>query len=196
MRWPPTGSRSTCTTSTQTVAPRPTALLAFEVTLEDLATALERNNVNVGAGYIERFGSQYLVRVPGRVASLDEIRAIRIATHDGTPIVVGDVAEVTIGKDLRTGAATMNGEEVVLGTVFMLMGENSRIVARAAADKLAEVNASLPAGLRLEAVYDRTTLVDKTIATVRTNLFEALCSSSPCCSRCSAICAPPSSPRS
>ena len=154
------------------VAPRPAALLAFDLTLADLAAALERNNVNVGAGYIERFGSQYLVRVPGQVGSLDEIRAIRIATHDGTPIVVGDVAEVAIGKDLRTGAATMNGEEVVLGTVFMLMGENSRIVAGAAAAKLTEVNASLPEGLRLEAVYDRTTLVDKTIATVRTNLLE------------------------
>ena len=154
------------------VAPRPATLLAFGLTLADLATALERNNVNVGAGYIERFGSQYLVRVPGQVGSLDEIRAIRVATHEGTPIVVGDVAEVFIGKDLRTGAATMNGEEVVLGTVFMLMGENSRIVARAAADKLTEINTSLPEGLRLEAVYDRTTLVDKTIATVRTNLLE------------------------
>jgi heavy metal efflux system protein len=154
------------------VAPRPTALLAFGLTLADLAAALERNNVNVGAGYIERFGSQYLVRVPGQVASLDDLRAIRIATHDGTPIVVGDVADVSIGRDLRTGAATMNGEEVVLGTVFMLMGENSRIVARAAAAKLDEINASLPEGLRLEAVYDRTTLVDKTIATVRTNLLE------------------------
>jgi cobalt-zinc-cadmium resistance protein CzcA len=154
------------------VAPRPAALLAFDLTLADLALALERNNVNVGAGYIERFGSQYLVRVPGQVASLDEIRAIRLATHEGTPVVVGDVADVSIGKDLRTGAATMNGEEVVLGTVFMLMGENSRIVARAAADKLVEINASLPEGLKLEAVYDRTTLVDKTIATVRTNLLE------------------------
>jgi cobalt-zinc-cadmium resistance protein CzcA len=154
------------------VAPHPAALLAFGLTFTDLATALERNNVNVGAGYIERFGSQYLVRVPGQVASLEEIRTIRVATRDGTPIVVGDVAEVGIGKDLRTGAATMNGAEVMLGTVFMLMGENSRIVARAAAAKLDEINGSLPAGLRLEAVYDRTTLVDKTIATVRTNLFE------------------------
>jgi cobalt-zinc-cadmium resistance protein CzcA len=154
------------------VAPRPAALLAFGLTLADLATALERNNVNVGAGYIERFGSQYLVRVPGQVASLEEIRSIRVATHDGTPVVVGDVAEVSIGKDLRTGAATMNGEEVVLGTVFMLMGENSRIVARAAAAKLEDINTSLPKGLTLEAVYDRTTLVDKTIATVRTNLLE------------------------
>src|SRR5262245_42799557 len=154
------------------VAPRPAALLAFGLSLGDLAEALERNNVNVGAGYIERFGSQYLVRVPGQVASLDDLRAIRVATHGGTPITVGDLADVSIGKDLRTGAATMNGEEVVLGTVFMLMGENSRIVARAAADKLAEINASLPEGLQLEAVYDRTTLVDKTIATVRTNLLE------------------------
>jgi cobalt-zinc-cadmium resistance protein CzcA len=154
------------------VAPRPTALLAFGLTLTDLAGAMMRNNVNVGAGYIERFGSQYLVRVPGQVTSLDDLRAIRVATHDGTPIVVGDIADVSIGRDLRTGAATMNGEEVVLGTVFMLMGENSRIVARAAADKLVEINASLPEGLKLEAVYDRTTLVDKTIATVRTNLLE------------------------
>jgi cobalt-zinc-cadmium resistance protein CzcA len=154
------------------VAPRPASLLAFGVTLADLAGAMTRNNVNVGAGYIERFGSQYLVRVPGQVASLDDLRAIRVATHDGTPVVVGDIADVSIGKDLRTGAATMNGEEVVLGTVFMLMGENSRVVARAAADKLAEINASLPEGLRLDAVYDRTTLVDKTIATVRTNLLE------------------------
>jgi cobalt-zinc-cadmium resistance protein CzcA len=154
------------------VAPRPATLLAFELTLADLAAALERNNVNVGAGYIERFGNQYLVRVPGQVASLDDIRSIRVATHDGTPVVIGDVADVEIGKDLRTGAATMNGEEVVLGTVFMLMGENSRIVAQAAAAKLAEINGTLPEGLRLDAVYDRTTLVDKTIATVRTNLFE------------------------
>jgi len=154
------------------VAPRPAALLAFRLTLADLAAALERNNVNVGAGYIERFGGQYLVRVPGQVATLDEIRAIRVATHDGTPVVVGDVADVAVGKDLRTGAATMNGEEVVLGTVFMLLGENSRVVARAAAAKLDEINGTLPVGLRLEAVYDRTTLVDKTIATVRTNLFE------------------------
>src|SRR5688572_11657218 len=154
------------------VAPRPTSLLAFGLTLADLAGALERNNVNIGAGYIERFGSQYLVRVPGQVASLDDLRTIRVATHDGTPVVVGDIADVSIGKDLRTGAATMNGEEVVLGTVFMLMGENSRVVSRAAAEKLAEINASLPEGLRLDAVYDRTTLVDKTIATVRTNLLE------------------------
>jgi cobalt-zinc-cadmium resistance protein CzcA len=153
------------------VAPRPAAMLAFGITLGDLLDALEHNNSNVGAGYIERFGSQYLVRVPGQIATLDDLRRIRIATREGTPITVGDLAEVSIGKDLRTGAATMNGAEVVLGTVFMLMGENSRVVSRAAAAKLDEINLSLPEGLQLEAVYDRTTLVDKTIATVRNNLF-------------------------
>ena len=153
------------------VAPRPASMLAFGVTLDNLIEALEHNNSNVGAGYIERFGSQYLVRVPGQIATLDDLRRIRIATRDGTPITIGDLAEVSIGKDLRTGAATMNGEEVVLGTVFMLMGENSRVVSRAAAAKLEEINLSLPEGLQLEAVYDRTTLVDKTIATVRNNLL-------------------------
>jgi cobalt-zinc-cadmium resistance protein CzcA len=154
------------------IAPRPASLIAFGLTLADLSTALERNNANVGAGYIERFGSQYLVRVPGQVATLEDLRHIRLVTRDGTPVTVGDVADVAIGGDLRTGAATMNGEEVVLGTVFMLIGENSRVVARATAAKLAEVNRSLPEGLQLEAVYDRTTLVDQTIATVRKNLLE------------------------
>lgn len=154
------------------VAPRPTSLMAFGLTFDDLAASLERNNANVGAGYIERFGGQYLVRIPGQVATLDEIEATRVATRDGIPVTIRDVADVRIGKDLRTGAATMNGTEVVLGTVFMLMGENSRVVARAAAVKLEEINDSLPPGLALEAVYDRTTLVDKTIATVQKNLLE------------------------
>jgi heavy metal efflux system protein len=154
------------------VSPRPQALLAHRLTLADLLTALERNNSNVGAGYIERFGNQYLVRVPGQVTGLDDIRRIRVATRNGLPVTVGDVAEVARGAELRTGAATMNGEEVVMGTVFMLYGENSRVVSRAAAAKLAEINPSLPAGLKAEAVYDRTALVDKTIATVRKNLLE------------------------
>jgi heavy metal efflux system protein len=154
------------------VAPRPQALLAHRLTLADLFTALERNNANVGAGYIERFGNQYLVRVPGQVSGLEDIRRIRVVTREGVPVTVNDVAEVSRGAELRTGAATMNGEEVVMGTVFMLYGENSRAVSHAAAAKLQDINRTLPAGLKAEAVYDRTALVDKTIATVRTNLFE------------------------
>jgi heavy metal efflux system protein len=154
------------------VAPRPGSMLAFRLTLPDLIGALERNNANVGAGYIERFGNQYLVRVPGQLGTLDDVRRTRVTTREGVAVTVGDVADVGIGKDLRTGAATMDGDEVVLGTVFMLVGENSRVVSKAAAAKLAEINTTLPKGLQLEAVYDRTSLVDKTIRTVAMNLFE------------------------
>jgi len=154
------------------VAPWPERLLAYGVTLDQLVEALEKNNANLGAGYIERNGTQYLVRAPGQVASLDDLRAIVVAQHGGAPVLVGDVAEVSLGRDLRTGAATMNGEEVVLGTVFMLIGENSREVAQRIASKLEEVRHSLPSGLTVTTVYDRTKLVDKTIATVRKNLLE------------------------
>jgi cobalt-zinc-cadmium resistance protein CzcA len=154
------------------VAPRPGSMLGFGLTLADVMGALERNNANVGAGYIERFGNQYLVRVPGQLATLDDLRRTRVTTREGVAVTIGDVADVSIGKDLRTGAATMDGEEVVLGTVFMLFGENSRVVSKAAAAKLQEINGTLPEGLELEAVYDRTSLVEKTIRTVATNLFE------------------------
>jgi cobalt-zinc-cadmium resistance protein CzcA len=154
------------------VSPRPQALLAYGLTMGDLIAALERNNANVGAGYIERFGSQYLVRVPGQLSSLEELRRVRVATRGGIPVTVAEIAEVSDGAELRTGAATMNGEEVVMGTVFMLLGENSRVVSKAAAAKLAEINRSLPPGLKAEAVYDRTSLVERTIDTVRKNLLE------------------------
>ena len=154
------------------VAPRMAALLAHGLDLDDLAAAIERDNANAGAGYIERNGSQYLVRVPGQLTSLEELRAIRVATRAGVPVTVGDVAAVYAGSELRTGAATMDGEEVVMGTVFMLYGENSRVVSRAVAARLEEINRSLPEGLKAEAVYDRTRLVDRTIDTVKKNLFE------------------------
>jgi cobalt-zinc-cadmium resistance protein CzcA len=154
------------------VAPSLAKLLAYELSLADLSTALSKNNTNVGAGYIERNGSQYLVRSPGQVSGLDDIRRIVVAHRQNVPVTVGDIAEVGVGRDLRTGAATMNGQEVVLGTVFMLIGENSREVSKRVAEKLADINRSLPQGLLATAVYDRTTLVDKTIDTVRTNLFE------------------------
>lgn len=154
------------------VAPYPEKLLAVGLTLQDLILALERNNLNVGAGYIEKSGEQYLVRVPGQVANLIEIGEIILGSNQGVPIRVKNVADVLIGKELRTGAATQNGHEVVLGTAFMLMGENSRVVSQAAAEKLIEINRSLPVGVSATAVYDRTTLVDKTISTVSNNLLE------------------------
>jgi cobalt-zinc-cadmium resistance protein CzcA len=154
------------------VTPYPAKLLAYDLTLEDIVTALERNNLNVGAGYIEHNGEQWLIRAPGQIESLDDIRNITVTRRDGIPIGIGEVAEVLQGKELRTGAALLDGEEAVLGTAFMLMGENSRVVSRAAADKLVEINRSLPKGVTARAVYDRTDLVDKTIATVQKNLFE------------------------
>jgi cobalt-zinc-cadmium resistance protein CzcA len=154
------------------VAPDPARLLAFKLTLDDIANALNRNNSNVGAGYIEQRGEQWLVRSPGQLRTLDDISALIIAKRDDAPVRLRDVADVYLGKELRTGAASLNGEETVLGTVFMLMGENSRTVSQAVAEKLHEVNRSLPRGVSAQAVYNRTTLVDKTIATVKKNLFE------------------------
>ncbi|MEJ5038755.1 CusA/CzcA family heavy metal efflux RND transporter [Pseudomonas sp. B21-036] len=154
------------------IAPDLRRLAAYKLTLGDLLTALERNNANVGAGYIERRGEQLLIRAPGQLAGIDDIANIVLATVDGTSIRVRDVAQVGIGRELRSGAATENGREVVLGTVFMLVGENSRTVSRAVADKLAQINRTLPAGVSAVTVYDRTDLVDKAIATVKKNLVE------------------------
>lgn len=154
------------------IAPDPKRLAPYNLTLGDLVTALERNNANVGAGYIERSGEQLLIRAPGQVASIEDIANIVITSSDGTPIRVSNVAQVEIGRELRTGAATENGREVVLGTVFMLIGENSRSVSQAVAKKLESINRSLPEGVVAVTVYDRTTLVEKAIATVKKNLFE------------------------
>ena len=154
------------------VAPDPAKLLAYKVSLTELSEALIRNNQNAGAGYIERNGEQWLVRSPGQLTSLEDIRNVIITKRDDTPIRVADVAEVFYGKQLRTGAATFDGEETVLGTAMMLIGENSRVVAKAVAERLEQVNQSLPEGVVAEAVYDRTTLVDKTLKTVQKNLFE------------------------
>jgi len=154
------------------ITPDPAMLVALDFTFEDVVTAVASNTRNVGAGYIERNGQQLLVRVPGQVADIEAIGNIVLARRDGVPIHVHDVATVGEGRELRTGAATQDGQEVVLGTVFMLVGENSRTVARAAAARLESANASLPDGVRATAVYDRTALVDRTIRTVAKNLIE------------------------
>lgn len=154
------------------VAPDLARLLALKLTLDDLASALERNNSNIGAGYIERNGEQWLIRSPGQLQSLADIEQLVIAKRDDGPVRVKDVAQVQAGVQLRSGAATQNGEEVVLGTVMMLQGENSRTVAAAVANRLTEINARLPVGIRSELSYNREDLIDKTIRTVSTNLLE------------------------
>jgi len=154
------------------VTPYPDRLIAYGLSFHDILHALARNNANVGAGYIEHKGEQYLIRTPGQVAGIEDIRQIVIGSHRGVPVYIKDVADVLIGKELRTGAATENGKEVVMGTVFMLMGENSRTVSKRVAGKMAEINRTLPEGIVARAIYDRTTLVDATIKTVKKNLAE------------------------
>ena len=154
------------------VLPDPKKLLYYRVSVEDLVQALQSNNDNRGAGYIERNGQQLLVRSPGQLATEEDIGNVIITEHDNVPIKIRDVAEIGIGRELRTGAATQDGAETVLGTAMMLIGENSRTVARDVALKLVEIKASLPDGVVAEAVYDRTALVDKAIATVTKNLLE------------------------
>jgi heavy metal efflux system protein len=154
------------------ITPRREKLLAFGLTFRDLVEALEKNNANIGAGYIERNGEQYLIRAPGQVRNLDDVRDIVIATRDGLPIRIRDVAGVAEGHELRNGAATHNGGETVLGTTFMLLGANSRTVSHAVEKRMEDVNRSLPPGIVASTVYDRTDLVDATIETVKKNLFE------------------------
>ncbi|HCD54654.1 MAG TPA: CusA/CzcA family heavy metal efflux RND transporter, partial [Halieaceae bacterium] len=154
------------------VTPSPQRLLEFGITVDELVSALRDNNTNRGAGYIERNGQQLLVRSPGQLATIGDIEQVVIANRDGAPVRVADVADVAIGKELRTGAATRDGKETVMGTAMMLVGENSRAVAQAVAKKLKAIQPSLPEGVKVEAVYDRTALVDKAIATVEKNLLE------------------------
>ena len=154
------------------VLPDPKQLLYHGVGLQDLVQALQANNSNQGAGYIERNGQQLLVRSAGQLSSVEAIANVVIKAPEGIPVKVSDVAEVALGQALRSGAATRDGQETVLGTAIMLIGENSRSVASALALRLSEVQASLPSGVKAEVVYDRTHLVDKAIATVSKNLLE------------------------
>ncbi len=154
------------------VATSPERLASYKLTLADVVAALDRNNANVGAGYIERKGEQYLVRAPGQLREAADIGNVVLASPNGTPVRLRDVATIESGSELRTGAATSNGREVVLGTAFLLMGENSRTVSQVVDKRVQEIRKTLPAGIRVESVYDRTVLVDKAIATVKKNLLE------------------------
>jgi heavy metal efflux system protein len=154
------------------VTPDPARLLALGLTFEDVVEALEKNNASVGAGYVERNGEQYLIRSPGQLTDSAAIEQVIVTHRDGVPISVRDIASVALGKQLRSGAATHDGKETVLGTAVMLIGENSRTVSAAVAARLVEIAPTLPDGVTAEPVYDRTVLVDRTIATVRNNLLE------------------------
>lgn len=157
---------------TYVVSPDLTRLQQLQIPLTDLQDALQNNNENRGAGFIEENGQQLTVRVPGMLTSIQDIQNVTVATKNGLPIRVADVASVAIGHDLRTGGATYNGQETVLGIAMMMMGENSKTIAKAIDDKVQEIQRSLPQGVVIETVYDRSSLVDKAIKTVAKNLIE------------------------
>ena len=154
------------------IPPNPAALASLNLSLNDVVGALESNNANRGAGYVERGGEQILIRVPGQAGNEQDLSEILITTRGGVPIRIKDVADVAIGSGLRTGAATENGKEVVLATVAMLIGENPRVVAQASAERLEEAAKALPEGVEVRTLYDRTSLVERTIWTVEKNLAE------------------------
>ena len=154
------------------VNPEPQKMLNFDIGLSDIHRALERNNTNQGAGFVERNGRQILVRSQGQLQTLSDIENVVIKRINTVPVAVKDIGSVVIGKELRTGAATQEGEETVLGTAMMLVSENSRAVAQSVAKKVKDIQSSLPDGIVIEPVYDRTLLVDKAIDTVQKNLVE------------------------
>src|SRR5712671_1887209 len=154
------------------VQPDPARLIAYGLSFSEIVKAIEANNVSRGAHYIERYGEGYVVRASGRVETIAEIEDIAVATRGGVPVRVKDVAEVTLGRELRTGSASVNGREVVLGTALMLIGGNSRTVAAAADAKIKDINRTLPPSIHARTVLNRTQLVDATIHTVATNLAE------------------------
>ena len=154
------------------IAMKPEKLLFHQVSQQELIDAISDRNQNRGVGFVEKKGAQLLLRVPGQANNLEEIGNILVKPSEKLPVRVKDLANVEEGKELRSGAATQNGREVVMSTVFMLVGENSRTVAKGVAEKLEVINASLPEGIVAKAVYDRTKLVDKTLKTVQTNLLE------------------------
>ena len=154
------------------VTPDPEKLISYGISFREVLEALMNNNSNAGAGYIEHAGEQYLIRSPGQVSGIDDLRKIVIGVHQGIPIHMDDIAEVLLGKELRTGAATRNGKETVLGTVFMLKGENSRTVAKRVEEKMVEINRTLPEGVEAKVVYNRNKLINETLNTVRDNLVE------------------------
>jgi len=153
------------------VLPNPAALQSFGLTLQDVIAALERNNRSLGAGFVERNGEAALVRVDGRLRGLADIARVVLKEHNGTPVTIGQVAEVTIGGELRQGSASADGRETVIGTAMMLTGANSRAVAVDTLEQFNYVTNNLPQDIIARPVLNRSRLVDDTIATVTHNLF-------------------------
>jgi len=154
------------------VQPDPSKLISLGLSFGDVARAIEANNVSRGASVIERNGEGIAVRTDGRLENVTEIGDVVISTRGSVPVRVRDVAQVAIGGEIRTGSASENGHEVVVGTALMLIGSNSRAVAAAVDAKIDQVRRILPPGIEIQTVLNRTQLVDATARTVATNLGE------------------------
>jgi cobalt-zinc-cadmium resistance protein CzcA len=154
------------------VEPDPVKLAAYGVSYSELAKALESANLAVGANYFNRGGEAFLLRADARIRDIDEIEDAIIATRGGIPVAIKNVATVRVGGDLRTGAASMNGHQVVIGTALMLIGENSRVVAQNVGEKIDAISKTLPPGIKVTPVLDRSKLVNATVSTVERNLIE------------------------
>jgi cobalt-zinc-cadmium resistance protein CzcA len=154
------------------VEPKPSKLIEYGITLHDIVEALENNNLAAGAGFIEQNGEAFLVKTDARINDMQEIGEVVVKTRDSMPIYLKDIADVVIGKEMRSGSSTKNGREVVTGTAMMLIGSNSRTVSQAVDLKLAEINRTLPPDISADMVMNRTKLIDSTIHTVITNLAE------------------------
>lgn len=154
------------------VKPSLSKMISYGVSFQDILEAIEKNNLSAGAGFVERYGEAYLLRADGRIENAEQLSNVVISSKDGTPVYIKDVATVQLGKEVRTGSAAEGGEETVIGTALMLIGENSRTVSAAVDSKIKQINRSLPANVVAKAVLNRTTLVDATIKTVRNNLVE------------------------
>ena len=154
------------------VQPDPAKLIGLDLSFGDVATAIESNNLNRGAGYVEDNGESYAVRSAGRLENMEDIGDVVVATRGGIPVRVKDIAQVKIGRELRTGSASENGEEAVIGTALMLIGGNSRTVSAMVDAKMKEINRALPPSIEAKTVLNRTLLVDATVKTVSKNLAE------------------------
>jgi cobalt-zinc-cadmium resistance protein CzcA len=154
------------------VQPIPSKLIGLGLTFHDVVEALEKNNASLGAGYLERSGEGMVVRVDGRIDRMEDIGRVTVATREGVPVRLRDVAEIGIGRELRSGSASSNGQEAVVGTALMLIGGNSRTVAASVDAKMQEIARTLPPDIRAKTVLNRTKLVDATIMTVAKNLAE------------------------
>src|SRR5207249_5219423 len=155
------------------IQPKPEALEAVGLTFSELADLVAQNVQNAGGGIISRGGQQLTIRAVSRVNSAEEIANLPVKFGAGVkPLLVRDIAEVKLGTKFRTGAATLNGHETVIGTTMMLAGQNSREVAQRVKARIKEIQSKLPEGVHLQIQYDRSVLIDRTIATVKKNLFE------------------------